>query len=330
MTIHHSGYDTTVGSGMNVKSVEHAIKEAFVKDAIYNCNFDLISSLNFRPVFITGQNSSESNIPFFAHPMIIKGYKGMNFICADVRPFVKSSDHHDGFERPEVRNQTEFNFAVKRLAMNMAWVCGEVNQIKLNLSFAGAVFAAWLSDTIAKRFALDPKDQMVLSIVSHYYYQSLFHGEDQIEEELLQKFAVHTIKATKAPSQMVFEVFDRIKAGGPMRSGADYCDHVKRVLENIRLEDLNVGLLITMIGQSWFGLNAKEILAVALEHPPTWIAIVHSSLDERTYRNSMIARISERYAKNGAGDEFLKNFGNMMTSLTEKRDSDRPAFRAFE
>lgn len=325
MTIHRSGYDTTVGVGMVTKQIEHAIKEAFIKDMIYNRHLDLITSLDYKPVFVTGAYSSESNIPFFAHPLLIEQYKGSNYICADVRPFIRSGDQGSDLS---VKNQTEFNFAMNRMMLNMAWVSGEVNQIKLNLSFAGVVFAAWLSETISKRFALDPKDQMVLAIITHYFYQSLFYSEDRIEEELLQKFAVHTIKATRASSQLVFEVFDKIKT---MNGLDDYCTNVKDILENIRLKDLNKGLIITMIGNTWYSLNSQEILAVALEHPPTWAAIVYASLMERTYRNSLVARIAERYAKNGAGKEFLDNFAGLVKSLTaEKEMANGPVFRAFD
>lgn len=324
MTIYRSGYDTTVGVGMVTKPIEHAIKESFIKDMIYNRHLDLITSLDYRPVFVAGYCSSESNIPFFAHPLIIENFKGMNFVCTDIRPFVRAASPGDDYTA-NVRNLTEYSFAVNRTMLNMAWVSGELNQIKLNLSFAGTVFAAWLSEAISKRFALDPKDQLVLAIITHFYYQSLFHGEERIEEELLQKFAVHTIKATRAPSQLVFDTFDKITK---MNSISDYCETVKAILENIRLADLNHGLVITMVNNSWYGLNYKEILAVALEHPPTWCAIVYSALAERTYKNSLIARVAERYAKGGAGTEFVANFTNLAASL--KRKDDRPVFRNFD
>ena len=304
MSIYQSSYDTTIGVGMVTKQIEHAIKESFIKDVLYNRHLDLITSLEYKPVFITGEMSSESNIPFFIHPLKVENVKGVNFLCCDIRPFVRSNGGNS-WNEVDVRNATEFQFAKNRMILNLAWLTGEVNQMRLNLSFAGTVFAAWLSESISKRFALDPKDQMILSIISHFYYQSLFYTEDQFEEDMLQKFAVHTIKATRAPSQLVFEVFDKILR---MRNLADYCENVRTILENIRLKDLNEGLLITMVGNTWFGLNFKEILAVAMEHPPTWIAIVAASLYERTYKNSQIARISERYAKGGAGIEFLKSF----------------------
>ncbi len=329
MSIYRSGYDTTVGICLVKKHIENAVKESFIRDVIFNRHLNLITSLDYKPVFITGKESSESNIPFFAHPLIIDNFKGQSFICTDLRPCIRLVDSDFTSQNDfVVRNQTEYNFAVSRLALNMAWVCGDMSQLKLNLSYAGTVFAAWLSETIAKRFALDPKDQMVLAIISHFYYQSLFSQGEHIEEEMLQKFAVHTIKATKAPSQLVFDIFDKIK---PMSSIADYCQNVKTILENIRLEDLNVGLLITMIGNTWYGNNSKEILAISLEHPPTWIAIVHAALTERSFKNSLIARIAERFGKGSIAKEFNDGMMIFMDSYTVKHEhGEKLVFKAFE
>jgi hypothetical protein len=167
-----------------------------------------------------------------------------------------------------------------------------------------------MSDSIGRRFGLDPRDQLLLMIVSHYYYQSLFYNE--INEDIKQTFAVHTIKATRAPSELVLDIFDRI---GEMGSIADYCNNVKAVVENIRLKDLNAGLVITLMGNSWFGLNSKEVLAVAIEHPPTWVSLVYTVLKEKTYRNSQLARVAERYTKKSLASDYNQAFENMVENL---------------
>lgn len=325
MPFYRSGYDTTIGIGMVTKQIEHAIKESFIKDMLYNRHLDLITSQNYRPVFVSGAMASESNIPFFEHPLVIDGYKGMNFLCTDIRSTVRNSDSL-AINEVSVRNQTEYMFAVHRTILNMAWLDDQVNQIKLGFNFAGTAYAAWLSDTIGKRFALDPKDRMIVSIISHFFYQSLFYPEDKFEEDMLQKFAVHTIKATNAPSQLVFTVFDQLPA---MRGIEDYCQALKTVTGNIRLDDLNPGLLITMIGMTWYSANAKELLAVALEHPPTWITIVQTALVERGYRNSVVAKICEHFGKRGASSEFMANFVNLVKSYQETGESSL-TFRAFD
>lgn len=326
MSIFNSSYETTIGSSMkNVKQIEHAIKEACIKDLLYNSHLNLITSLDFKPLVVTGSNASESNIPFFIHPLVIQNFNGHNFVCIDVRPFIKKESTYWNIQ---VRSYPDFNFAKNRLIMNLAWLNNEVGQLRVNLSFASQVFAGWISESISKRFALDPRDHMTLTVIAHYYYLSLFYPEDHIEEETLQKFAVHTIKATKFPSEFVFQVFDQIDS---MKNIHDFCENVKRILNNIRLENLNEGLLITVLSNSWYGLNASENLAVALEHPPTWLAIVYAALQEKTFKHSLVARVAERYGKNNQASEFIKNFDQIVANYSEKEDQGvTPKFSTFE
>ena len=62
------------------------------------------------------------------------------------------------------------------------------------------------------------------------------------------------------------------------------------------------------MGNTWFGANAKEILAVALEHPPTWLSLVYIALKERSYKNTSLAKIALRYALNKGGNDFIRSF----------------------
>lgn len=308
MSFNRTGYDTTLGVSIVTRPIVRALKEAFIRDMICDVHLDLTTTLDVKPVFVTGRQQSESNIPFFAHPLLVTTDKGVKFLCTDIRPFIRQ-DEDANYNHVNVRNRTEFNFIKSRTILNLAWLTGAESQVRMSLPLAGTVFSAWLSEVIAKRFALDPKDQMTLFIITHYYYQSLFFTEDHVDEDKLQKFALHTIKASRAPSQMVFEVFDRIEK---MRNLEDYCQNIRTISENIRLKDLNVALLVTMIGTSWYGLNAKEILAVALEHPPTWCALVYVALTEKTFQRSMIARVAERYAKNKGSEEYLQSYVNLV------------------
>jgi hypothetical protein len=134
-----------------------------------------------------------------------------------------------------------------------------------------------------------------------------------MDDVMIHKFSVHTIKATRAPVDLVIDTFGKI---GDIKSITDFCNKVPQILENIRLNDFNLGVLLTIIANSWYGLNSREILAVALEHPPTWCSLVYGSLTERTFKNSMIARVAERYGKNGNADNFLKAYSSIVRQFT--------------
>lgn len=325
MSIFKDSYQTTVGSAFVTKQIEFAIKESIIKDGLDKVNLNVNITGDYKPIFITGSLSNEVDIPMFTHPITIINFQQKNYLCTDLRLFVKKNTPIDAIESG-VKNNTEFNFSKSRSILNLIWLNDGVNRVKNNLPFAGTVFSAWISETIAKTYALDFKDQTTLAIITSYYYQTLFTDESVFDENTIQKMAAHTIKATKAPANYVFSVFDRIK---PMSNINDYCECVANLVENVRLEGFNLAMLLTIVKNSWYGTNAKEIISVALEHPPTWCAIVYTALNERTFKSSMIYRIAERFGKNGAANEFNAGYISMVKDeLTVAKEE--LAFAAFE
>lgn len=307
--MHQTSYETTIGSSLVVKPVERAIKEACIKDMLYNQHLDLITTLEIRPLVVTGQYTSESNIPLFAHPLLVTGTQGYSFLCADIRPFIRKDRLDDQWSTiPPIRNTTEYNFAKTRLILNLAWVTGAVRQIQSQFSIAGSVFAGWLSELITRQYALDPRDQTALFCLSYLHYQTLFQDSPQLDDDTVQAAVIHIIKTTPAPGTLVNSLVNEMKSL-PLGDLNAYCEAVKTVLQNVRLEKFNPGILVTLTGQSWFGLNAKEILAVCLEHPPTWVSIVYTAIEERTFRNSVIAKLAERYIKGSSRTDFVNSMG---------------------
>jgi hypothetical protein len=329
MSIFKTAYDTTVGSNINTGDIKKHIALELVQGFSHLKTLNLITSLNYKPMFIANGNSASESIPFFTHPLVLSAHETADktaYLVTDIRPYVKPAT----FDSNDVvaRNQTELDFAKSRTILNLAWITGGEASMRNDLMFAANVFSEWLSNGITTRFALDPKDALTLKVIAHFYYQTLFFDQSEFDENFKQKFAIHTITATNAPSKLVFEIFDKI---GVMNNIDDFCFNAIKILENVRLRDLNTGLLITVIGNSWFGLNSKEILAVALEHPPTWAAIVYMSLVERTFKNSTIARLTERLAKRGAGDNFLKSYTYLVKSYTEEKvTNEEISFKPFE
>ena len=307
MSINKTAYDTTLGKALSIDKTLHALKQSIVTTASVNGKINLISSTDFLPLEINSLNSSNSEVPLFGHPILIEDFKNRNYLAVDMRLVTKSDD-----DTLVVKNSTDYDFAYSRFVLNYSWINGDIGSIKNSLEFASIVYSQWLSEIITRRFALDPKDQMLLSVVTHLFYQSLFYETEELSENFKQLMATQAIRATKAPSEIVLEIVDKIQ---PMTDIDSYCENVKLVLENIRLKDFNKGILFTIVGMSWYGLNAKETIIIALEHIPTWVAICYSALSQRTYKNTTIYKIAEKYGKRGASDEFIASYANLVKSL---------------
>lgn len=332
MSIYKDSYETTAGMMLIMTPVEKAIKEAIIKSNLGYVNLGVRNDGNFKPIFIVNGKDSLSDIPLFTHPITILNFQKENYLCTDMRFFVKEGfDEHSGPNNNAlngIRNLTEFNFAKSRAILSLMWLNGEQSRLRNALPLAADVYASWLAESISKNFALDFKDQTTISIISSYFYQSLFMEDDTFDEDTKQRMALFTARSTKAPSALIFEIFDKI---GPMSSIDEYCENVVSIVENVRLKTFNRALLLTTIKNSWYGLHAKEIISVALEHPPTWLAIVYTALTERTFKTSMIFRVAERFGKRGGADEFTKAYSNLMSDmLVNSHSSDDVRYRSFE
>lgn len=315
--LYTDSYQTTVGAAFVMKSVETAIKQALIKDGIDRVVLRVKSEGEFKPVFITGAYPSESDIPLFTHPISITGLNKQKYLCTDLRLYVKKDLDIEHLEAG-IRNLTEFNFIKSRAILNLLWVNGYSSMIKNSLSFGASVFSHWLTDTIVRAYALDFKDQSTINVLCAFYYLTLFDN-DTLDADYKERLAVHTIKATKVPAEFVFSVLDKVDH---MAAITDLIQAIVDITENSRLNQFNLPVLLTLIKNSWYGTQVKEILAVALEHPPTWLAIIYASLSERTYKNSMLYKVAERLGKKGLADEFMSNYRNLIEDhLTPARES---------
>lgn len=319
-----SPYDTSIGMMSDRRQVEKMLKEALIKDMSYMNTFNVQPFKDIHPVFITGAGLSEAVIPFFNHPLSLE-QQGKTFLFTDVRPFIRKLDgQSEKISERDVKNLTEFLFHKSRLVLSMLWLGQDQTELKNTLAWAGTVYAYWLSDVISRRYGLDAKDQLIITIASHYYYQSLF--EKEITEETVQKLAIQTARATKAPTDMIFKIIDQM---GSVSNLDTYCEGLKKAVENVRLSDFNKGILLSIVANSWFGHNSRDIIPVSLEHPPTWCAIVYAAVTERSYKNAGIAKIAERFGKYGQSDNFTKGMAGLIMQYTTTPSMESLVIRDF-
>jgi hypothetical protein len=313
MALFPTAYETTIGSAVAMTAVDKAIQSGFVLNSVDDATLGIITSLGIFPYFLTGQHASDEKVPLFTHPRIVKGVKGEVYLCGDLRQVVKPGGANDRTALV-IRNQTEYVFARTRLGLNLLWLVDPPLVLKNALPLAGTVFSAWLSGSLARRYALNPGDQLRLAVLSHIYYQNLFLPGECVDSAIWDAVVVQVVKATRAPPELVYSILESIESLGTI---SQLCTAAQKLTDNIRLRELNIGVLVTLLGTSWFGLNAKEIIAAALEHPPTWMALVYIVLFEKTFKNSMLARFAEQCGKSTGTALYIQSVRGLMDELQD-------------
>ena len=318
MTIYKDAYQTTIGNmySNTVKKIERSIKEAIVKDYINNITLNVDNSKNYKPLFILGNNVSENNIDIFSHPLLLS-YQNENYLCTDLRPYVKKDTTSENIEN-NIRNLSEYNFCKSRTILNLIWVNDNPSILRNLFSFASTVFTVWLSETISKTLNLDPSQKSIISAITSFYYQSLFLDNSSYTEEQKMLLVKNAMKVTNIPSNNLFSLLDKIEK---LDNLEDYCKTIVKLVDSVRLEKFNLAMLLTIISSSWYGTNAKENISVALEHPPTWIAIVYTAVTDRTYRKSTLSTFCESLGRRGLSEEFTKNFVSLINENLVSRDN---------
>lgn len=298
MTIYKTAYDTFACQSFVMTRVKHTL------DAVYHTG-QLQNIPRSTAYQLQGGFPLANEVPAFAHPIQLD--KGHDHeltppVIMDARAFGKYDTHVGGFV---VRNKTEYDFLVLRTRLNNCWV-REAPSLLLNVgTLAMKMFAQWIEQNVTKKFLLDPREQLHFRIYAAFYYWSLFQETDHKFSAVDKHRALATIiKSTGISAKDVTEVVEHFEK--PVNGIEEFCALAGEVVNSIRLKELNVGVLYALLGNTWFNSNGKEVVAVALEHPPTWIAMIAMASQDRSYKNSAVNQLLERVDRRDKGVSFMR------------------------
>jgi hypothetical protein len=129
--------------------------------------------------------------------------------------------------------------------------------------------------------------------------------EHELDERVLAKVATKLATVTRIPVGVSIEV---AKGLSYMQSLEDFIAMLKRAINSPRLEDLNIGSAITILAASagWRGVQAREIMSVALEHAPTWHTVMAMAITERSVSTTSLAKTLKFYRGRGDSSTYVK------------------------
>ena len=239
----------------------------------------------------------------FAHPMMVE-FVSDKRIVIDARSFTKLQQN-DVF----VSSETNYLFELIRASLMDHMINGSVKDLLSLGSFPMLVYARWLSESITKRTGLNPAEQAKLLVICAFFYNSLYREDPTYTDVELSRLVQLISKITYIPVNVCQEVADHIL---PMSNLKELVSQIVGLIDSPRLEKFSVGLLLTIVMNSWYGVNSKEIVCVGLEHPPTWLALVYAALNDRSYKNAGLSKVVLANDKKDAGKSFSMNLTNLV------------------
>lgn len=294
-----TAYETTACMGYKLEKTIDTLKAAYYND-------DVIPIEKYNIYSLNGGTPISNNVPSFAHPLLVNFDNKDEMLIVDSRNYGRFISEQNIFK---VQNQTDYNLMLARAKLNYIWVNNKPNWLRDISTIPLSIFSSWISEAVGKRFALNPKEQFDLGILAAIFYLSLFSDDVELEEKDKLRLINIITRSLHASAQDVITILDKVSV---ISNIFEFCSNAEKVTDSVRLRELNPGLLYTILGGTWFGTNAKEMIAVSIEHPPTWIAIMISAFTDRTFKNSQIVKITERTAYKKVGDDFIRSVLNTL------------------
>jgi hypothetical protein len=200
----------------------------------------------------------------------------------------------------------DWSFQCIRMALNSRVLKGDEAMFSRFGDIPAKVFSRWVSGPLVTKFGLSIESQMALFVIGAYYYYAMCMPELQdANPESRQQFAPVVSRITGVPPDFVINTILEV---GPLRNADDLAEAMSTKSYQERTGRLKFQDVYLLLSSSWFGTNARENVGVALEHPPTFIAMLYMAVGDRSYRKTVLSQRAETVAR----PHELKSFTDLV------------------
>lgn len=250
----------------------------------------------------------DSGVNGFNHPIEIERH-GEKTIVVDMRGYTRRD--RDGKVVPT--SKSEYNFQLGR-AFLTSIAANDRGTSLLNFSDAPVkIFARWLTDRLNTQLHMELEDQIAVKACAAWFYICQFYDADDFGKEEHNRTKARAMRNVAMDGRQWDSVMG--KEDLPWTGTIDlFCELVKKVTGNsVRTDGLDRRFVTEVTIGSWRGAQGREVVAVGLEHPPTWIAMLQLCVEESSYYKRMpLGETVERALKNRADkDAFLVSIARL-------------------
>lgn len=306
-------YQTTACSSYDVKGIQSALQRAEVHGDLapaVTLKGTVLKDVYIVPPYV-------KDIKPFSMPLEFESSNGPA-IAVDVRGVTKIT----GETSFKIVAGAEYEGAILRGALTKAWIDGGAAEMRRFNDISAKVFIRLLSEALVRRLNLSPFDQQAVVVVCGLFYYSNFIADTQVDRtgalarEEKDRISVAVARLSRINPQKVAELLD---GEVPMITNLDsFCDALRFVVKSPRLEKVDAALIMTLMGGLWFGGNARQLMAVALEYPPVWLALIYQALTDRSFHGAQLTKMVENENRNNIGAIFIRDVGSYLEIISDE------------
>jgi hypothetical protein len=307
----HTSYDTSVGA-RNISAIESALKACIASNSLVAMQFP--NRITGEPItlhFLRGAGGHEDSVPSIVHPFhLYDGVRKQEYCVLDMRPYGQMDTRQGTFK---YRDKAGARLLIIRGLLEVHANNNGLGYLRDLSILPAAAFSRIISQNISFRYNLDPGQQIIISIVSAYYYYCLFAQGNMDDED----FHVQcTQKISRACNIDATTVNQQIRDMGVIQDLSGLVSQIKTSTGSVQLEHFDTAALLQIITGLWFGAYSREIVGVGLEHAPTWVALCYASVDDATFSRSRLADTVQKCDKSGEGERLTRGLGDVVDQHT--------------
>lgn len=280
---------------------------------------------------ITANDWRVQEVPFFAHPIIVKDGKSTKAntlggidefkVIVDLRTV--TSEVRGALR---ITNRSNYAYMAARAVINHWWLAyGTISPIN-SMPVALPIFANLIGEMVGSAVKMDGDDALRLRVwAGIWYYMS--HVKAHLPElKAEEKFRIYRLiqQHLRIDADFAADVLENAVAG--------YEDNSLRIQEkdigsinhwlklapiacdSVRLESAlnDVAAFIGMIGRAHIGQLNVETMAMAFEHPPTWLALVWAAANSYTPSSSPLSKMVQRPIYRDGVSQLVRGITNKL------------------
>lgn len=287
-------YQTTVGLSLSTDPSRQQIKTALA------ARMPFLKPQTNNTVQIMANNTVRP----FEHPLYVQGSRvGEGNWCIDMSRLSRETDEG----QYSIRDRSLYSLQ----AMRCGLVAAMENSTSLYYSLPASVMGSYIdliSNSVTLAFSLNADDLLTLRALSGWMYFSMLQNGKDCSTEQRELYMMHIRKATMIPQSFLDRV---IPQESFYANVGEFIESLKERIDSPVINGLNVGVFHTTVSKNLkssmlIGVAADEIICMAIEHLPSWLALIGVGLTEPAFKKTGFGKIVERQFKRD------RNAGNIV------------------
>lgn len=312
-------YNTTYGSLLNITKLVKQLTMYVNTNDTELMEYEYVTENNDRCVYITGHSDDERDLPAWEHPIVIDGLKGNRIVVNDVRKYVVKHDEQPASLADVVKDKSSMQFIVLRGLLTLDFITGKQSKHRSVVSASSSAMGVWINGMIGTIVKLSPEEMFHVEITTAMYAHSLYYTNEELEDarDVMIARVINGKHVYKLSGKQIKEILngyvfnksDRIK---------DLIDNINAGIDTDKRQFVTIDSIVGAMGTVWYGPGGSESAIIALENMPTWLAMIYSSINSRTYTKSRIGMLLNKYNRIIDSRGVVKHFDNYLSEIEVK------------